>query len=259
MNEFFLYGAIALFLFGSAWNAYSVRTDGIRLLTVGPAIAGWGLLCLTIASAWFTMGRPPFKTFFETFILLSWCLSVIALIAGFMFRKSYVFSMALVASAAVLIWALINPDLERALLPPALQSQWFVPHVTVYFFGYSMIILSGLTAFTSQISREKQESFYILADKLSLGAFLFLGAGLCLGAIWADDAWGTWWGWDPKESWALVTWLLVAGYRHLPMRTRLSRLGMMILVAGLGIMGFTYMGMHLLPTADFSVHVYSQS
>lgn len=259
MSPLLLYVAAFLFLSSALWNAWAGRTRLGPALAMGGAAGGWLMLCATIVIAWMAMDRPPFKTFYETFILLAWCMAVVGLVAGLAFRKSWLLSLAAVVSGGMVLWALSSPDLEESLLPPALQSFWFVPHVTVYFFGYSMVILAGLTALASLIHPQRREALIGLADKLSLAAFLFLGTGLCLGAIWADDAWGTWWAWDPKECWALVTWLTIAAYRHLPRHVRLNSRGACILVVALGIVAFTYLGMHLLPTADLSDHVYSES
>lgn len=259
MTPAFLYLAIALFLCAGIWNAASAPTRMNATLALGAAGGGWAILCAVIALGWLGMGRPPFKTFHETFILLTWCMAVVALASGFINRRSWIFSLASACCAGILIWARINPDLEEALLPPALQSPWFVPHVMVYFFGYSLVILGGLSVAAGFALPARQAALFSLGDRLSTGAFAFLGTGLCLGAIWADSAWGTWWGWDPKECWALVTFLTIAAYRHLPMDSRLSRAGATILLAALAIKGFTYLGMHLLPSAELSVHVYSES
>lgn len=259
MSTTLVTAAIALLLAASGWNALTAPSARNAALTLGAAGAGWTALCATMALGWLAMGRPPFKTFYETFVLLAWCLTVIALIAGTLHRKSWIFSLASAAGAGVLGWALLHPDLEQSLLPPALQSPWFVPHVMVYFFGYSLVLLAGLSVAASLAMPARHLPLMRLADRLSVGAFAFLGTGLCLGAIWADAAWGTWWGWDPKESWALVTFLTLAAYRHLPTDSRLSRLGACLLLAALAIKGFTYMGMHLLPTAPLSIHVYSES
>lgn len=259
MTPAFLYAAAALFLCSSLWNAASAPTRLNAAMSLGAAGAGWAALCAVIALGWISMERPPFKTFHETFVLLTWCMGFIALACGVLHRKSWLFSLAGACCAGILLWALLNPDLEESLLPPALQSPWFVPHVTVYFFGYSLVILAGLSVAAALAAPARQAALLSLADRLSVGAFAFLGTGLCLGAIWADSAWGTWWGWDPKESWALVTFLTVAAYRHLPLTTRLSRMGAALLLAALAIKGFTYLGMHLLPSANLSVHVYSES
>jgi ABC-type transport system involved in cytochrome c biogenesis permease subunit len=254
-----LYPAFALLLFAGAWGAFAPSGRIGAWIAGGAAGAGWALLGAVIALGWMAFERPPFKSFFETYLLLAWCLSTIALGAAALSPRGRLFSLACAVAGGVVLWALSNPDLETALLPPALQSPWFVPHVTVYFFGYSTVVLAGLLALWGFGDRGRQGSLWALADRLSVGAFLLLGAGLCLGATWADEAWGTWWGWDPKESWALVTWLCVAAFRHLPRETRLSPRGIWILVLALGVTAFTYMGMHLLPSADLSVHIYSAS
>lgn len=254
-----LYFAIALFVCASIWNAATTPTQRNAVIALSAAGSGWAILCLVIALGWIGMERPPFKTFHETFILLTWCMAVVALASAAINRRSWIFSLASAACAGILLWAQLNPDLETALLPPALQSPWFVPHVMVYFFGYSLVILGGLSVAAGFFVPVRQVALFSLADRLSTGAFAFLGTGLCLGAIWADSAWGTWWGWDPKESWALVTFLTIAAYRHLPQDSRLSRLGATILLVALAVKGFTYLGMHLLPTAALSVHIYSQS
>lgn len=254
-----LYPAFALLLFAGLWQAFAPPESARSRIGLSTAGAGWACLSAVIALGWMALERPPFKSFFETYLLLAWCLATIAMGSAAVASRSVLFSLACAASAGVVLWAVINPDLETALLPPALQSPWFVPHVTVYFFGYGMVLLAGLLALGGFAVKPRRENLWTLADRLSVGAFLLLGAGLCLGATWADEAWGTWWGWDPKESWALVTWLCVAAFRHLPRETRLSPRGIWILVLALAVTGFTYMGMHLLPSADLSVHVYSES
>lgn len=77
-----------------------------------------------------------------------------------------------------------------------------------------------------------------------------------MGAVWADEAWGTYWGWDPKENWALATFLVYAGYLHLHSLKKHSVTGKVVLWTGLFTILFTYLGMDLLPVADESLHLY---
>jgi len=78
-----------------------------------------------------------------------------------------------------------------------------------------------------------------------------------MGAAWGKFAWGDYWSWDPKENWALVTWLAYMAYLHLArMPGWQGRRSAWLLVVSFGAVMFTWLGMHLLPTADNSLHVY---
>ena len=88
--------------------------------------------------------------------------------------------------------------------------------------------------------------------------FALLTIGLLVGSVWAKSAWGDFWVWDPKENWSLVTWLVYGGYLHLRrVRGWRGDKGAWLLLAGFAVVMFTYLGMHLLPTAEESAHVYS--
>jgi ABC-type transport system involved in cytochrome c biogenesis permease subunit len=158
------------------------------------------------------------------------------------FQRSYSLLIPGIVLVSVLAWVLIK--LTNA--PPFLQSIWFVPHVTSYFTGYAFVLLAGISAFISMK----------MAQKFAAGAFLFLTFGLCLGSIWASEAWGAWWSWDPKENLALTQWLMLAAFIHMPEPWRLSVRGAVLLVSVLLLSAFMYFGMHLLPTAEASLHVY---
>ncbi len=87
---------------------------------------------------------------------------------------------------------------------PALQSPWFVPHVTVYMFSYSVL---GCAFIMACAGLAKHRADYLEAtDKLVYTGLAFLTVGMLTGAIWAKAAWGHYWSWDPKETWAAVTW-----------------------------------------------------
>ena len=90
--------------------------------------------------------------------------------------------------------------------------------------------------------------------------FALLTIGLLVGSVWAKSAWGDFWVWVPKENWSLVTWLVYGGYLHLRrVRGWRGDKGAWLLIAGFAVVMFTYLGMHLLPTAEESAHVYPRS
>jgi ABC-type transport system involved in cytochrome c biogenesis permease subunit len=87
--------------------------------------------------------------------------------------------------------------------------------------------------------------------------FVLLTVGLLVGSVWAKSAWGDFWVWDPKENWSLVTWLIYGGYLHLRrVRGWRGEKGAWLLIVGIAVVIFTWFGMHLLPTAEESAHVY---
>lgn len=216
--------------------------------------ATWILIAGELALSAVSEGRPPFKTFYETYILLAFSLSTAGLIAAYISEKILYIKASNILVFIVISWALLNPDLEKVLLPAALQSFWFVPHVMVYFLGYGFAMLSGALALWSM---RTDTTYYMLIDHTMRASFLLLMVGICLGALWADDAWGTYWGWDPKESWALVSLLAVAAFCHLPKKVRHHKKGTLWVLMCTGLILFTYMGMHVLPTASSSMHVYA--
>ena len=111
--------------------------------------------------------------------------------------------------------------LDKSVQPlmPALKSNWITIHVISYFMGYGGLLISFIVSLIYLFARQRDAAFAKKMDGLSSQmvsfAFPFLTIGLTTGAIWAKNAWGRYWSWDPKETWALITWLIYAAYLHL--------------------------------------------
>ena len=97
----------------------------------------------------------------------------------------------------------MKPEIHDQSLMPALQSVWFIPHVTVYMFSYSVLGCAFIIALTG-LFRHKEEYLHT-ADNLVYAGVAFLSIGMLLGSLWAKEAWGNYWSWDPKETWAAIT------------------------------------------------------
>lgn len=244
------------------------RNDkGTGIIAKFSLIVSFLILTLLIILSWLEFHRPPFKTLFESLILLSWCIGGVSIFTLFSNRNGFLWILTGTVSAIALWYALNNRDLETVMLPPALQSVWFIPHVVAYFIGYSALVIGTLSVLAMRkmqkllpklYVKDKTNSDYSTAtsDKIIRIGFAFLSCGLVMGAIWADEAWGTYWGWDPKENWALVTFLIYGSYLHLNKAKKHTSVGRGVLWAGLFDILFTYLGMDLLPVADESLHVY---
>ncbi|WGU70395.1 cytochrome c biogenesis protein CcsA [Capnocytophaga canimorsus] len=110
-----------------------------------------------------------------------------------------------------------RPDTMNKTLMPALQSVWFIPHVIVYIFAYAMLGMASLTAvygiYLCKKQRDTQNAIAVTDQLIKIG-YVFLTFGLLFGALWAKEAWGHYWTWDPKETWAFITWLAYLVYIH---------------------------------------------
>ena len=144
--------------------------------------------------------------------------------------------------------------------PPVLQSAWFIPHVMAYVSAYA---LAG-AAFGTWLSAVVQRLRGLDPTQLDKTAtatlrlmFPFMTAGLCTGAIWADTAWGTFWSWDPKETWSLITWLLYAACLHAPSPPRGLAAGRRLHALAFGALLVTFLLVNLLPRLASPLHGYA--
>lgn len=211
---------------------------------------------------------PPFRTLFESLIFLGLTVSLIYIIFERFFKITLLAALVHFALAILLFYAFFKKDADTSNLPAALQSAWFIPHVAIYFLGYAALFLSAVLA-ALYLWRPHAEipfhsakgvvrfGFNQLMHFMTIIGFIFIGFGLVIGALWAKEAWGEYWAWDPKENWSLITFLLYSIYFHLRNRRGISEKGnaKIIALAFLVVM-FTYLGMNLLPTARQSEHVY---
>ena len=117
---------------------------------------------------------------------------------------------------------------EAAPLVPALQSNWLMMHVSMMMLSYATLILGSLLSIVFLVIQTFKNQSVIVGNTkqqllenidiwsyrtIGLG-FPFLTIGIIAGAVWANEAWGSYWSWDPKETWALITWLIFASYIH---------------------------------------------
>ncbi len=259
------YGA-ATFAYAAMWR-WRVRA----LHVVAPALLGVGLVVnlVQMTFRWVTVGQPPFKTLFESLILLAACIAIVYLVVEAVYRLRILGLPSALGLAGTTFYALAQVQKEAVNLPAALQSGWFIPHVVVYFFGYAALFVGFVAAALflvrpAPIRLGRQDltgEAHIDVEKLMNGAvrfgFALLTLGLLMGAFWAKDAWGDYWVWDPKETWSLVSWLVFATYLHLRFVSGWKgRRIAVVVVVGFAAVMFTYLGMQLLPTAGQSMHVY---
>ena len=135
---------------------------------------------------------------------------------------------------------------------PALQSYWLVLHVTLSFIGEAFFVVAFVCAICYLAARgeETRERLDRLTyTTVAIGYPIFTAGALIFGAVWAQTAWGSYWSWDPKETWALITWLVYTAYLHARLVKRLrGRVSAVLAIVGFAFTMFTFFGVnYLLP------------
>jgi cytochrome c-type biogenesis protein CcsB len=190
---------------------------------------GMAMMTVAILLRWRDAGRPPFSNMYESLILFAWSIALIYLVLELIYKIRIAGIIAAFLTVTSIVTAsFFNPTIEP--LMPALQSDWLAYHVLTCFVGYAAFAISaaasGLylvlraTGKTSKgesgegISSEIVKAMQSFNYEAVRFGFLFLGIGIITGAVWANEAWGTYWSWDPKETWSLITWIIYAIMIH---------------------------------------------
>jgi len=154
--------------------------------------------------------------------------------------------------ALALLFLSSSPLAPKDIRPPipALQSLWLVLHVTLAFIGEAFFTVSFVAAIVYLASRDEKSQTAadrIVYTTIGIGYPIFTVGALIFGAVWAETAWGRWWGWDPKETWALITWLVYTAYLHTRLIRRLrGRMSAILAIVGFAFTVFTFFGVNFL-------------
>jgi cytochrome c-type biogenesis protein CcsB len=203
---------------------------------------------------WAEAGRPPFSNMFESLVLFAWATVLVYLVVRMRLRVPVLgAAVALMAAATLAYASSFGSDIEP--LVPALRSNWLTFHVFTCFLGYSAFAVSFIAAIIYLIITRRAGAAPeqpgavlepVMASTVAFG-FIFLTIGVITGAIWANSAWGTYWSWDPKETWSLITWFIYAGFLHCRyIRGWTGRRAAWISIIGFLSVLFTYVGVNLL-------------
>jgi cytochrome c-type biogenesis protein CcsB len=227
------------------------------------------ILTIILLQRWFASGHIPLSNLYESSTFLSWSLTLIYYIL-----RENEWTIAIIAPTSLLLQIFVNfslplPTANTLSLVPALQSNWLTMHVSMMVCSYGLLIFGSIISIIfliiSQISylsifaNEIEKQFFLvrqqnLLNELDYWSYRLIGLGFPIltigilsGAVWANEAWGTYWSWDPKETWAMLTWIIFAIYLH----TRISKnwngvQPAIVACLGLGIIWICYLGVNLL-------------
>jgi ABC-type transport system involved in cytochrome c biogenesis permease subunit len=206
-----IYCTIASYILAFFWSILRMRRTGHFFFFLGFIAA-----LLSYIYRWYYVQHVPLQNLFEVFLFLGMVVYPVSLFCKKVLRTGGWVADMLIGAVVLFPAGFVFPD-GRLLLPPALQSPLFAPHIMVYMLAYFFMTKAAIQAIL-QIIGVKYNPQARLVDceeatyRLTCAGFPLLTLGLIFGSIWAQLAWADWWGWDPKEMWSLATWLVYAGY-----------------------------------------------
>jgi cytochrome c-type biogenesis protein CcsB len=207
------------------FSAKKWKKTAVKFLTGGLFIL-FILHTMGLAARWYISGHAPWSNGYESMIYIGWA----TVFAGFLFSRTSKMTLAAtsILTALILMVAHLNwLDPEITPLVPVLKSYWLMIHVAIITGSYGFLGLGCLLGFMNlilmivktarnrlRINSTIKELTIIIEMTLTVGLFM-AAVGTFLGGVWANESWGRYWGWDPKETWALVIVLIYAMILHL--------------------------------------------
>jgi cytochrome c-type biogenesis protein CcsB len=272
---FVYFGAAVLYFIhmlreGEFWGKAATITA-----SAGIAAHTLALVIRWVESYRLDIGHIPLSNLYESLIFFAWTVMLLYLIMEWRIKNRSAGIFVTPFAFLLMSYASISPNISGQIQPliPALQSNWLTSHVITCFMGYASFAIAAGLGFMYLVKgddgahQKNPAPFFhrylpardaldeLIYQCASLG-FIFLTLGIITGAVWAHYAWGRYWGWDPKETWSLITWLVYAAMLHSRyVRGWQGRRMALMALAGLACVLFTYLGVNYLP----GLHTYLQS
>ena len=250
------------------WALVDRRASMMRAATAF-ALLGLGTQGIGIVMRGVAVGRVPLTNLYESLTFMAWALMAIYL---FVERRHRIAALGAFVSLVALVTTACTMLLPREISPslaPALQSRWSTIHVISILAAYASFIIAFAATLgylvqerllkSKRISALQQQLPSLdavdhLAYKMVALGFPMLTLGVVTGALWAQTAWGTYWNWDPKETWSLVTWLVYAAYLHMRIvRGWRGKWANRLLLIGFAAVLVTFLGVNFIP---YGLHRY---
>ena len=245
----------------------STQSHKAGLVATFSLILAWGIHTIGLICRWMEThetgyGYVPLSNMYESLIFFSWTIVLIYLILEFLYKQKTIGVFATPFSFLFMGLTSIIPGVDSKITPlvPALKSPWLSIHVITCFVGYAAFAVSFWFSilFLVKENREKKNRSQSrllpssrLLDEINyrsiLIGFPMLTLGIVTGAAWANYAWGSYWSWDPKETWSLITWFIYAAFLHARLTRGWSgRKTAILSIIGFGAVIFTYFGVNYL-------------
>lgn len=283
MDSSQLFGITTIaYLLSSAFYIGLLVFKGKKIGTVGLIFAIIGVLAQSAALGlrWYEsykmgIGHAPLTNMYESLVFFAWCTTLFYIFMEYKFKARVIGAFVMPFAFTAMAYASFAKGINQQISPliPALQSNWLIAHVMTCFIGYGAFAVAGGLGMMyllkqSAVNRGLSEKTLTgglpelkviddLTHKTIVFGFMWLTAGIITGAVWANEAWGTYWSWDPKETWSIITWFVYASTLH----ARFTRGWRGSRIAWLAILGFisvffTYFGVNFLLSG---LHSYGSS
>jgi cytochrome c-type biogenesis protein CcsB len=240
-----------------------VGKAGTWVATLGLAGNTAGIALRWVESYQMGIGHAPLSNLYESLVFFAGTITLIYLFIERKYQNRVIGAFTTPLAFLALAYASLSPNISDRIQPliPALKSNWLIAHVIACFIGYGAFAVACGVSFMYLVKQKssdnKSSMMNLLPDvellddlnhRLVMFGFLFLSAGIITGAVWAYSAWGRYWGWDPKETWSLITWFVYATLLHARMmRGWRGKRTAILSIGGFAAVLFTYFGVNLLP------------
>ncbi len=259
----FIYGLAAfLYIAAMVFKKPLILKPAFWVVMIGCLGNAAGIGLRWIESYRLGIGHAPLTNLYESLIFFALVIAVAYMIVEHKYKYNLLGAFITPIACLAMAYASLSPSISDRIQPliPALQSNWLIAHVVACFIGYAAFAIScgiSIAYLFKEQYQTKARLFQHFPDtdilnelnyNLIIFGFLFLTIGIITGAVWANSAWGRYWGWDPKETWSLITWFIYATLLHAKMMRGWTGKR----IAGLSVLGFlavlfTYFGVNYLP------------
>lgn len=171
------------------------------------------VLAFTYLLRWYISGRVPLSNGYETMLFMSLCILLVSCFLRRRFAQMLSFGF-LLSGFTLLVAHLGEMSPQITPLVPVLVSPWLSAHVSLVMISYALFAFIFLNGLTGLFKPRESERLMLLSHLLLYPAVFLLGVGIFLGAVWANVSWGSYWTWDPKEVWALITFMVYGAAFH---------------------------------------------
>lgn len=268
----FIYG-LAAFLYIAFWVFKKPLPGRLATWTTMLGVSGnlAGVIMRWVESYRLGVGHAPLSNLYESLVFFAMTIIIVYLVIEMKYKNRIIGAFTTPIAFLAMAYASMSPNISDRIQPllPALKSNWLIAHVITCFVGYAAFAIAfGISCMYLFKQRDTAGKSSLLAHfpntkvleelnhQMIMFGFLFLTTGIITGAVWANSAWGRYWGWDPKETWSLITWFIYATLLHARMMKGWGgkRIAYLSIIGFFAVL-FTYFGVNYLP----GLHSYGAS